>query len=84
MTGGGIAGNLARALPDGLGAVVDPDAWERPEVFGWLAEAGRRGGRIAPRVQHRDRILRDRFRPRRESGDLVIGEIVEGGGVTWA
>ena len=25
--GGGIAGNLARALPDGLGAVVDVDSW---------------------------------------------------------
>jgi phosphoribosylformylglycinamidine cyclo-ligase len=40
VTGGGIAGNLARVLPDGLGAVVDPDAWERPRVFGWLAEQG--------------------------------------------
>ena len=40
MTGGGIAGNLARVLPEGLGAVVDPGAWERPAVFGWLAEQG--------------------------------------------
>jgi phosphoribosylformylglycinamidine cyclo-ligase len=40
VTGGGIAGNLGRALPDGLGAVVDPAAWERPKVFGWLAEHG--------------------------------------------
>ena len=40
VTGGGIAGNLARVLPDGLGAVVDPASWQRPAVFGWLAEMG--------------------------------------------
>ncbi len=40
VTGGGIAGNLARVLPPGLGAIVDAGAWERPAVFGWLAENG--------------------------------------------
>jgi phosphoribosylformylglycinamidine cyclo-ligase len=40
VTGGGIAGNLARVLPEGLGAVVDPGAWERPAAFGWLDEHG--------------------------------------------
>ena len=40
VTGGGIAGNLCRVLPDGLGAVIDPAAWERPPVFAWLAENG--------------------------------------------
>ena len=40
ITGGGIAGNLARVLPAGLGAVVDPSLWPRPRVFGWLAEQG--------------------------------------------
>lgn len=37
VTGGGIAGNLARIIPDGLAAEIDWDAWERPAVFGWLA-----------------------------------------------
>ena len=37
VTGGGIAGNLARVLPDGLEAEIDWDAWERPPVFDWLA-----------------------------------------------
>ncbi len=37
VTGGGIAGNLARILPDGLSAEIDWDAWERPPVFAWLA-----------------------------------------------
>jgi phosphoribosylformylglycinamidine cyclo-ligase len=40
ITGGGIPGNLPRALPDGLGAVVDPRAWARPPVFAWLDERG--------------------------------------------
>ena len=37
VTGGGIAGNLARVLPTGRRIEVDWDAWERPPVFGWLA-----------------------------------------------
>ncbi len=40
ITGGGIPGNLARVLPDGLGARIDPAAWERPEVFRWLDDQG--------------------------------------------
>jgi phosphoribosylformylglycinamidine cyclo-ligase len=37
VTGGGIAGNVARVVPDRLEAAIDWDAWERPPVFGWLA-----------------------------------------------
>jgi phosphoribosylformylglycinamidine cyclo-ligase len=37
VTGGGIEGNLARVIPDGLRAEIDWDAWERPPVFDWLA-----------------------------------------------
>ena len=40
VTGGGIPGNLPRALPAGLGAVVDPKSWERPPVYAWLDEHG--------------------------------------------
>ena len=40
VTGGGIAGNLARVLPGRVGAVIDPSSWERPAVFGWLSEHG--------------------------------------------
>jgi phosphoribosylformylglycinamidine cyclo-ligase len=40
VTGGGIPGNLARVLPDWVGAVVAPSAWQRPQVFGWLADHG--------------------------------------------
>ena len=40
ITGGGIAENLPRCIPDGLTAVVDYDSWERPEIFKKIAEAG--------------------------------------------
>jgi phosphoribosylformylglycinamidine cyclo-ligase len=40
VTGGGLIGNLSRVVPDGLGARIDWDSWERPPVFGWLAEQG--------------------------------------------
>jgi len=36
VTGGGIAGNLERVLPDGRQAELDWDSWERPLVFRWL------------------------------------------------
>jgi phosphoribosylformylglycinamidine cyclo-ligase len=38
VTGGGIAGNLARVLPEGLRAEIDWESWRRPPVFGWLAK----------------------------------------------
>ena len=40
VTGGGILGNLARVLPDGVRARIDWDAWERPPVFAWLVDQG--------------------------------------------
>ena len=84
VTGGGIAGNLVRVLPEGLGAVVEPGSWERPEVFAWLADNG---------------VAEDELRrvfnigigycvvvPAADvgDGDLVIGTVAPGSGVTWA
>jgi phosphoribosylformylglycinamidine cyclo-ligase len=40
VTGGGILGNLTRVLPEGLVAEIDWESWDRPPVFGWLAEEG--------------------------------------------
>ncbi len=37
ITGGGWEGNLPRALPEGLGAVVDRSTWTVPPVFTLLA-----------------------------------------------
>ena len=41
ITGGGIEGNLARVLPEGLEARIDPAAWPVPPIFPYLAETGR-------------------------------------------
>ncbi len=40
ITGGGLSENLPRVLPQGMGAVVDLDAWELPGVFKWMAGVG--------------------------------------------
>jgi phosphoribosylformylglycinamidine cyclo-ligase len=40
VTGGGIAGNLIRVLPEGVGAEIDAGAWPLPPLFHWLMEAG--------------------------------------------
>jgi phosphoribosylformylglycinamidine cyclo-ligase len=40
VTGGGILGNLARVVPDGLEPRIDWESWERPPVFAWLADEG--------------------------------------------
>jgi len=39
ITGGGITENTPRALPQGLDAEIDLDAWTPPGVFGWLAKS---------------------------------------------
>jgi phosphoribosylformylglycinamidine cyclo-ligase len=85
ITGGGITGNLARVVPHGSRAVIDPDAWERPPVFDWLASEG---------------VAEDELRRVFNLGigycvvlpasdvtraDRVIGEILAGdGAVAWA
>jgi phosphoribosylformylglycinamidine cyclo-ligase len=40
ITGGGIAGNLVRILPQDCMATVDPEAWELPPLFSTLQQAG--------------------------------------------
>lgn len=40
ITGGGIAGNLARVLPSNRDAVVDVDAWEEPRIFDEIRRLG--------------------------------------------
>lgn len=41
ITGGGIAGNLGRSLPDGCAAEIDRASWDVPGIFRLLEEAGR-------------------------------------------
>jgi phosphoribosylformylglycinamidine cyclo-ligase len=40
VTGGGLAGNLARVLPPTVDAVVDRSTWTRPPVFDLVARLG--------------------------------------------
>lgn len=40
ITGGGLPGNLARALPEHLGANISMDAWTTPDIFGEIASRG--------------------------------------------
>jgi phosphoribosylformylglycinamidine cyclo-ligase len=40
ITGGGIVGNLARALREGTGATIDTTTWEPPEVFATISSVG--------------------------------------------
>jgi phosphoribosylformylglycinamidine cyclo-ligase len=41
ITGGGIIENLPRMFEDrDVAALIELDSWQRPAVFGWLAQAG--------------------------------------------
>ncbi len=40
ITGGGIVGNLPRALPEFLGAVLDRSTWEEPRIFAEIQRLG--------------------------------------------
>ncbi|HET6695281.1 MAG TPA: phosphoribosylformylglycinamidine cyclo-ligase [Gaiellaceae bacterium] len=86
VTGGGIAGNLSRVLPPGLGARIDPASWERPPVYAWLHEQG-----VSEDEQRRVfnlgigycAVVRAEDAP--HTGLTVIGALEEGvEGVAWA
>ncbi len=50
ITGGGLPGNLPRALPAGTVAKLDAGRWNVPPVFSWLARAGGIAGEEMLRV----------------------------------
>jgi len=55
ITGGGIPGNLDRALPPHLDAVVETSAWTVPSVFPAAGGGAGRDRRDVPCLQHGDR-----------------------------
>jgi phosphoribosylformylglycinamidine cyclo-ligase len=86
ITGGGLPGNLPRVLPAGLGALLDPEGWERPPVYAWLDGHG-----VHEEEQRRVFNLGIGFCavvPAGEgerTGFPVIGRLEEGfSGVAWA
>lgn len=40
ITGGGLASNLARVMPTGLGATIERDTWQLPPIFDVVAKTG--------------------------------------------
>lgn len=40
ITGGGLAENTLRVIPEALGVSIDFGAWQRPEIFQWIADSG--------------------------------------------
>jgi phosphoribosylformylglycinamidine cyclo-ligase len=94
ITGGGIVGNLPRALPPDLGAVLERSAWQEPQVFkeiqrlGWVAQdemdrVFNRGVGMALVLDAGSaagalRVLEQAGQPA-----SVIGEVVAGAGVAF-
>ena len=91
VTGGGIAGNLARVLPDKVDAVVDRSCWEQPSVFGELQRIGEVADEEMARVFNlglgmivavRDRDATKAIDLLRTAGHraTVVGEVEKGDG----
>lgn len=94
ITGGGLTENLPRALPEGLGARVELNAWTPPPVFGWLAAQGGLDapemlktfncgiGMVAIAAREHAQAIGDAFDAEGHHV-CVIGEVLEGQGVTY-
>lgn len=91
ITGGGLEGNLNRALHDGVDARIMADSWTVPPVFGFLQSRGNIADEEMARVFNMGvgycLIVRPNFaasvkRQLEKSGETVfeIGEIVRGSG----
>jgi phosphoribosylformylglycinamidine cyclo-ligase len=94
ITGGGMGENLPRAIPPGLGCELDVEAWTRPPVFDLVAEAAGLPPNelftvlnmgigmvvVAPGGTGEEAV-----REARAAGTdaVVIGRVVEGGGVAF-
>lgn len=92
ITGGGLPGNLNRALPDNCDAIVDTSSWTVPAEFRVLAEAGRVSREEMFRafnmgvgmvvIAEADKVLRVMSRAAEQGvGAWVMGEVAHGTGV---
>ncbi len=53
ITGGGLTGNIPRALPDGTAALLRPGTWPEPPIFSFIRETARRLGGVIPEDEMR-------------------------------
>ncbi len=90
ITGGGLPGNVCRALPGDLDAVIDSKSWEMPPVFQFLQKHGRieRGEMLdvfntgigyvlIVRPSFANSVVKHLTKLREQP--MVIGQIVKGG-----
>jgi phosphoribosylformylglycinamidine cyclo-ligase len=94
ITGGGLLGNLPRAL-GGLGARLYPDSWEEPPVFGFIRSLGGVAEEEMRRVFNLgvgfcavvpEREAEEALTTLQEAGcdARAIGEVVASGGIEFA
>ncbi len=92
ITGGGLPGNLNRALPDHCDAVIDTTTWTVPSEFRVLAEAGRVSREEMFRafnmgvgmvvIVSADNVARVQARAESQGiASWVLGDVVPGSGV---
>jgi phosphoribosylformylglycinamidine cyclo-ligase len=95
ITGGGLRGNLARVLPEGVGAVLRRGTWEEPRIFSEIQAAGDVTDHEMEQVFNLgigmiavvDRADAERsIDIARDAGHQagIVGEVVDGPGVTIA
>jgi phosphoribosylformylglycinamidine cyclo-ligase len=95
ITGGGIVGNLPRALPAGLGAVLERAAWTEPRIFEEIRRLGQVEEDEMDRVFNRGvgmTLIVDAAQVDATLGALeqagvagvAIGRVVDGPGVRYA
>lgn len=99
VTGGGLIENVPRVLPEGLGAQIDLGAWQVPEVFHWLQQAGGVSGAemlrtfnlgigmivvVAPdRAEALTTLLQEAGEEVHQLGEIIPGEGVAFTGALW-
>ena len=90
ITGGGLPGNVVRMLPDGCGAQLVRGSWPVPPIFGLLSEVGELSEDEMVRTFNCGLGLVCAIDPQEaqrvvDAGlGYLVGEVVEGAGLTWA
>jgi phosphoribosylformylglycinamidine cyclo-ligase len=81
ITGGGLAGNAERILPEGCRLTIDRNSWKIPGVFQWLQKAGNVDREEMFRVFNMGVGLVIVVRP--ESADAVRATLKQAGSESW-